>query len=174
MPSSLSSLWSWFVQLSTACLPNAAPAMRFRGWLYGFAMRERGRDFQVGSGVTLVGLHRISVGDHVYLAPGAVLIASSSITLDDEVLIAYHAVLSDADHVSSKGSYRYGPIREGHVVIGRGAWIGANATVLRGVTIGAGTVVGAGSVVTRSLPDHCRAGGVPARVLSEAAADVSA
>ena len=38
-------------------------------------------------------------------------------------------------------------------------------TVCPGVTIGNGCVIGAGSVVTRDIPEHTVAAGVPCRVL---------
>lgn len=45
------------------------------------------------------------------------------------------------------------------------ASIGSNATILPGVTIGEGALVGAGAVVTRDVPDHAIAAGVPARIV---------
>ena len=50
-------------------------------------------------------------------------------------------------------------------VVGRGASVGANATVICGVTIGEGALVGAGSVVTRDVPPHSVVAGNPARVI---------
>jgi UDP-2-acetamido-3-amino-2,3-dideoxy-glucuronate N-acetyltransferase len=47
--------------------------------------------------------------------------------------------------------------------VGRGATIGANATIVCGVTIGAHAFVGAGAVVTRNVPAHAVVQGVPAR-----------
>jgi acetyltransferase-like isoleucine patch superfamily enzyme len=49
-------------------------------------------------------------------------------------------------------------------VVGRGAQLGVNVTVLPYVVIGAGCLVGAGSVVTRDLPPGSVAHGSPARV----------
>jgi acetyltransferase-like isoleucine patch superfamily enzyme len=51
------------------------------------------------------------------------------------------------------------------IVIGRGAFIGARALVLKGVSIGDRAVVGAGAVVTKNVPPHHIAVGNPARVL---------
>jgi UDP-2-acetamido-3-amino-2,3-dideoxy-glucuronate N-acetyltransferase len=48
--------------------------------------------------------------------------------------------------------------------IGKGASIGANATILPGITIGAGAMVGAGSVVTRNVPENAIVKGNPAVV----------
>ncbi|WP_458463718.1 sugar O-acetyltransferase [Paenibacillus sp.] len=51
------------------------------------------------------------------------------------------------------------------VTIGNDVWISANVTVCGGVTIGDGCVIGAGSVVTRDIPAHSFAAGVPCRVI---------
>jgi acetyltransferase-like isoleucine patch superfamily enzyme len=51
-----------------------------------------------------------------------------------------------------------------HTHIGRGASIGAQATILPGVTIGDFAMVGAGAVVTRDVPPHALVYGNPARV----------
>ena len=49
--------------------------------------------------------------------------------------------------------------------IGDDVWLGVNVTVLKGVNIGDGALVGAGSLVTKSIPPHVIAAGVPARVI---------
>jgi acetyltransferase-like isoleucine patch superfamily enzyme len=54
----------------------------------------------------------------------------------------------------------------------RGASIGSNATVLCGVTIGEGAIVGAGAVVTKDVPDHAIAAGVPARIIGDTRREV--
>jgi acetyltransferase-like isoleucine patch superfamily enzyme len=51
------------------------------------------------------------------------------------------------------------------VKIGRGAFIGARARVLKGVTIGDRAVVGAGTVVTTDVPAYHLAVGDPVRIL---------
>lgn len=47
--------------------------------------------------------------------------------------------------------------------IGRGATIGANATILPGVTLGPYSFIAAGAVVTRDVPGHALVAGVPGR-----------
>lgn len=51
------------------------------------------------------------------------------------------------------------------VVIGYGADIGTNATILPGVRVGKLAIVGAGAVVTSDVPDYGIVAGVPARLL---------
>ncbi len=54
-----------------------------------------------------------------------------------------------------------------NVCLGEHVWLGAHVRVLKGVTIGAHSAVGTDSVVTQSVPGHCIAAGVPARVVRE-------
>jgi virginiamycin A acetyltransferase len=49
------------------------------------------------------------------------------------------------------------------VRIGAGSWVGSAAVVM--ADVGRDTIVGAGAVVTKPLPDHVIAAGVPARVI---------
>jgi acetyltransferase-like isoleucine patch superfamily enzyme len=51
------------------------------------------------------------------------------------------------------------------VVVGFGADIGMNASILPGVRVGAHSIVGAGAVVTHDVPDHAIVAGVPARLI---------
>jgi acetyltransferase-like isoleucine patch superfamily enzyme len=51
------------------------------------------------------------------------------------------------------------------VVIGYGADIGMDASILPGVRIGRQAIVGAGAVVTQDVPDYAVVAGVPARIL---------
>ena len=51
------------------------------------------------------------------------------------------------------------------VVVGYGADIGTNATLLPGVNVGAHSIVGAGAVVTTDVPEYAIVAGVPAKVL---------
>lgn len=56
-------------------------------------------------------------------------------------------------------------VKQGDVNIGNYAWIGASVFINPGVDIGENTVIGANSVVTRSIPPHSIAAGVPAKVI---------
>ena len=53
------------------------------------------------------------------------------------------------------------------ITTGDHCWLCAGATVCGGVTIGAGSIIAAGAVVTRDIPPHSIAAGVPAKVLRQ-------
>jgi len=57
------------------------------------------------------------------------------------------------------------PREQRPIVVGDGAWIGANTIVLNGITVGKNCVVGAGAVLTKSFPDYSLIVGVPGRLV---------
>lgn len=53
----------------------------------------------------------------------------------------------------------------GEIFIGNNVHVGTNAIVMPGVHIGSNCIIGAGAVVTKNIPDHCVAAGIPAVVI---------
>lgn len=51
--------------------------------------------------------------------------------------------------------------------VGSGTWIGGRVTVLNHTHIGASCVIAGCACVTKDIPDHTAAGGVPAKVIRE-------
>ncbi len=82
------------------------------------------------------------------------------VVCEDDVFLGPSVVFTNVRNprsaVSRKGQYV--PTR-----VGRGATIGANATVVCGVEIGAHAFIGAGAVVTRDVPPYALMLGTPAR-----------
>jgi acetyltransferase-like isoleucine patch superfamily enzyme len=50
-------------------------------------------------------------------------------------------------------------------IIGKGASIGSNATIMCGISIGENAIIGAGSVVTNTVPQNSIVAGNPAKML---------
>jgi acetyltransferase-like isoleucine patch superfamily enzyme len=98
----------------------------------------------------------VRVGDRVKLENNASVHAG--VTLADEVFVGPGAVLTNDRHPRAV-SVDFTPET---TAVGRGASIGANATVVCGHDIGEYAMVGAGAVVTRPVPDHALVVGNPA------------
>ena len=111
---------------------------------------------------------RLEIGDRVIINTGGYISGEGGLRIADDVIIGPHVRILSAGHaihggdpVVWKNAITYGPID-----IGRGAWIGAGATILQGVSVGAGAVVGAASVVTRDIPPFAVVVGNPARIVN--------
>lgn len=118
-----------------------------------------GRNVYIENGVTL--------GDNCKVQNNALLYHSA--TLEDGVFIGPGVILTNdrvPRAVNRDGSLKTAEDwRAGHIHIGRGASVGAGAIVLTDVVVGAWAMVGSGALVTRNVPAHTLAVGVPARVV---------
>jgi acetyltransferase-like isoleucine patch superfamily enzyme len=122
----------------------------------------------------------IEIGDWCFIGPGSRIWSAASVRIGNRVLISHDVNVHDNDshplgaaerhaqfvEIVQRGHPREaGNIRSAPVVIGDDAWIGFNATVLKGVSIGTGAIVAAGSVVTRDVPPWTVVAGNPATVV---------
>src|SRR5262245_17470312 len=111
----------------------------------------------------------IRLGRRTFVGEGSVMRGQGGIVVGDNVLFGPRTQVLAVDHVFAdvtRPIMDQGITARG-IVIEDDCWIGAGAIVLDGVTIGRGTCVGAGAVVTKTLPAHSLAVGVPARVIRD-------
>jgi len=104
------------------------------------------RDVTIGNGVKIqnnVSVYKgVRIEDDVFLGPSCV----------------FTNVLNPRAHVERKTEFK-------PTVVGQGATVGANSTIVCGNDLGAYSMVGAGAVVTSDVPAHALVVGVPARQL---------
>ena len=108
----------------------------------------------------------VTIGRNVKIEAFAFI--PSGVTIEDGAFVGPHVCFTNDRRPRATGEY--GELLEGGdwevvpTLVGRGASIGANATIVCGVTIGERALVGAGSVVTRDVPPRSLVVGNPARV----------
>jgi acetyltransferase-like isoleucine patch superfamily enzyme len=121
----------------------------------------------------------IIIGDNCFLGPETKIWSAKKILIGDRVLISHNVNIhdnishplnssarhDDFVHIRDKGFRDSNDLKEREVVICDDAWIGFNATILKGVRIGNGAIVGACSVVTQDVPDFAVVVGNPARII---------
>jgi len=103
-------------------------------------------------------------GAHIHIGPGG-FINGAYLSAKREVRLGRHTSIglgsrvfdSDQHDLDADRPEVTAPVRIGDFV-----WVASEATVLRGVTIGDHSVVGTRSLVTRDVPPHTLAFGVPA------------
>lgn len=113
---------------------------------------------------------RCNIGQNVVVSPGVILGTNvkvqnnvsiyEGVTCDDDVFLGPSMVFTNVTNPRSAVNRR-GQYAKTHV--GKGASIGANATIVCGHDIGAYAFIGAGAVVTKTVAPYALVVGNPAR-----------
>jgi UDP-2-acetamido-3-amino-2,3-dideoxy-glucuronate N-acetyltransferase len=111
-----------------------------------------------------------NIGQNVVVSPGVVLGNNvkvqnnvsiyTGVTCDDDVFLGPSMVFTNVINPRSALNRRQ---QYAHTRVGRGATIGANATIVCGNDIGTFAFIGAGAVVTKYVPPYALVVGNPAR-----------
>lgn len=147
-----------------ACCESSHVGERTRVWAFAHVLpgARIGTDCNICDHVFIE--NDVIVGDRVTVKCGVQL--WDGLRVEDDVFIGPNATFTNDPFPRSK---QY-PQAFAPTTLGRGASIGANATILPGVSIGQHAMVGAGAVVTRSVPPHAIVRGNPARITGYIAA----
>ncbi len=103
------------------------------------------------------------IGKNVYINHLCSMLDMGTITIGDNVLIGPKVNILSEEHPVNPAERKALMVQP--VVIKKGAWIGAGATILPGVTVGMNSIVAAGAVVKTDVPDNTVVGGIPAKVI---------
>lgn len=109
---------------------------------------------------------RLTIGREVILNDALVNTSSGRVNLEDHAFCGHGVCLLTGHHDYTRTGYdrQAGVPQQGHdIVVGTGAWLGSNVTVLGPCSIGAHAVIAAGAVVTGVVEAGWIYGGVPAR-----------
>jgi UDP-2-acetamido-3-amino-2,3-dideoxy-glucuronate N-acetyltransferase len=131
-----------------------------RVWAFAHVMKGArvGARCNLGEGVFVES--GVVLGDDVTVKNGVALY--EGVTVDDEAFLGPHAVFTN-DLRPRSGRFKRPPSKFAPTHVGRGATVGANATVVCGHDIGAYAMIAAGAVVTKDVPAYALVAGVPAR-----------
>jgi putative colanic acid biosynthesis acetyltransferase WcaF len=102
---------------------------------------------------------RLTVGDHCWLGEGVWIDNLADVTLGDHVCISQGALLLTGNHDYKQLDF---PYRLGKIDIASGVWIGAMAVVCAGVTCGSHAVLTVNSVTSKHLQPWMIYSGNPA------------
>lgn len=103
----------------------------------------------------------MKIGKHVFINSNLLAMARGGITIEDDVQIAANVQLISNNH----DPYDRQVLTCKPMLIKKGAWIGAGASILPGICVGEHAIVGAASVVTHDVPDYAVVVGNPAKVI---------
>ena len=141
--------------------------------IFGFSninAREVLSELVLSKGFTLgTAIHPKSIiSDDIFIREGTVVAAG--VVINPRTSIGRNVILNtsctiDHDCMIQAGSHiKPGVNLAGNVKVGKNSWIGIGSTVIENIDIGCGVTIGAGATVTKSIPDHVVAFGVPAEI----------
>lgn len=110
---------------------------------------------------------RVFFGKHFYANTDLTILDENEVRFGDNVFLAPHVSIYTAGHPIDAEVRNTELEYAKPVTIGSNVWIGGNVVINPGVTIGDDVVIGSGSVVTKDIPSHVIAAGVPCRVIRE-------
>ena len=151
---------TYFVHPSSYVDDGAVIGAGTKIWHFSHVMSgaQIGEECMLGQNVYVGGAVKIGRGcrvqNNVSLYDGVIL--------EDEVFVGPSVVFTNVKRPKA-GVSQHDAYLGTHV--GRGATIGANATIVCGVTIGENAMIGAGSVVTHDVPAGATVAGNPANLL---------
>ncbi len=140
-------------------LPNHKEGLYLQGPIYFDygVLTTFGKNCYANFNLTILDVCPVTIGDNVFFGPNVSLLTPLH-PLCYEDRNAYFdkelGYVTDKEYASP-------------ISIGDNCWIAGGVTICGGVTIGSGTVIGAGSVVTKDIPSHVLAFGVPCKVQRE-------
>ncbi len=137
-------------------LPNHKDGLYLQGPIYfdyGISTTF-GKNCYANFNLTVLDVCPVTIGDNVFFGPNVSL------------LTPLHPLCYEDRNPYFDKELGYVTDKEyaAPISIGDNCWIAGGVTICGGVTIGSETVIGAGSVVTKDIPSHVLAFGVPCKV----------
>ncbi len=120
-----------------------------------FLVEDRGGRLEVGGNTTM-------------FTPMVVCSEGGAIRIGRDCLVAYGADIRNSDgHSVLDATTRQRVNPAADTTLSDHVWIGNNCQIMKGVTIGTHSIVASRAVVTKDVPPHTLAAGLPAKILRE-------
>jgi sugar O-acyltransferase (sialic acid O-acetyltransferase NeuD family) len=103
----------------------------------------------------------------LHIGTGCIICSSAIITvhvsIGNFVIVNYNATICHDSIIEDFVSIYPSVNVSGYVHIGQSTHLGVGCQILPHITIGSQSIIGAGAVVTKDIPSHCTAVGIPAK-----------
>ena len=147
------------VQIGTGCVIKSGAVIGEDG--FGFERDENGMPLRlVHLGSVLIG-NGVEIGSLTTVCRGTLAntVIDDHAKIDDHVHIAHNCKIGSGAMVIACAEV------SGGVVLGRGSWVGPNASIIQQTTVGDGSLIGIGANVLRDVAPGTTVAGNPAKLL---------
>ena len=149
---------SYFAHETAVIDPNCQIGAGTKIWHFSHIMSDCSIGEQCSIGQNVVISPEVRIGNRVKIQNNVSVY--TGVICEDDVFLGPSAVFTNVINPRSavirKNEYK-------QTLVGKGATIGANATIICGISIGYFAFIGAGAVVTKNIPDYALVVGNPAR-----------
>lgn len=120
-----------------------------------------------GEAIKLYGDGKILCGENSYIGSYSSIqsVSGCKVNIGKGCQISHFVNVYTSNNAADKDYSCDDEMRSGDVIIGDYCWIGIKASIIGPVKIGENSCIAANSIVTRDIPPHCIAIGVPAKVV---------
>ena len=158
-------IWLKFCMFCVNKIFKGAKFFAIKRMLLNAAGYKVGKNSKIVSPIIINGSLRI--GENCWIGKNFIINGNAMVMIGDNCDIAPEVICNTGGHEIGSNFRRAGMGECKDIIIGKGCWICARSTILRGVKIGDGCVVAACACVVRDVPDNVLIGGVPAKIIRE-------
>jgi maltose O-acetyltransferase len=160
----IASIWLEFVTGFLWWGVGEVPFHHVRRFFYRLAGMKIGRGSSIHMRVRVYDPRNISIGEDTIIGERVVLDGRAKLSIGDHVDIATGAMIFNSEHDVHAVDFR--PIEFANVIEDY-AFVGPNVIILPGVNVRRGGVIGAGAVVTKDVEENSIVVGVPAKEIGK-------
>ena len=155
----------FFVLRLTNWLPENMVFIEFRGYLASFFFKSCGKRLRIQRNVSITNPKNIVIGNNVTIPYGCWILGGTLIEFQDDCGLSPYVCLvaSSFEYLENNKKIEV----SGEIIIKKGAWIGANSTVLKGTIIGEYSIISANSLVNRRIKSYTVYGGNPIKKIAD-------
>jgi acetyltransferase-like isoleucine patch superfamily enzyme len=105
---------------------------------------------------------KLEIGTYSHINRRCLINAFEGIKIGNNVSISFNVSILSGGHDVNSPVFKCVGLP---IIIDDYAWVGVNATILKGCHIGEGAVIAAGAIVNKDVPPYTIVGGIPAKII---------
>lgn len=127
--------------------------------------------YEIGEHTKIVGpifnTGTLRIGANCWIGCNLTVHGNGTVVIGDNCDLAPEVMFFTGGHQIGGPDRRAGTGESYEIQVGNGVWIGGRASILLNTRVGDGCVIAACACVTKDVPDHTLAAGVPAKIVKE-------
>lgn len=163
-PGGLLARVSWYIVCEILFASSLPVPSRWKCTLLRWFGAQIGRGVVIKPRVRIKYPWRLRIGDHTWIGEGSWIDNLALVDIGSHACISQGVYFCTGSHDHRKRSF---DLITAPIVVGDGAWVAAQTTLLQGVAVGENALVAAASMVHKDVPPATIVGGNPAKPIRD-------